>query len=177
MALLRLGRTTEAETLWEDLIRDRPEYGRAWLNLSSLAIQRRDWPAVERFARAAVEREPRSPAAWNNLGIGLEELGRNAEAETAYRRAGEVDANDWRALLNLGVLLRKSARYEEAAAAQQEVLTRTPSNAGAHFELGMLYAGPLADAERAKAHLRATIAADPNHPRARQARLVLEKLP
>jgi len=41
----------------------------------------------------------------------------------------------------------------------------------------MLYAGPLADAERAKVHLRATIAADPNHPRARQARVVLDKLP
>ena len=87
MALLRLGRTAEAEALWGDLIRDRPEYGRAWLNLSSLSIQRRDWPAVERFARAAVEREPRSPSAWNNLGIGLEELGRTAEAEAAYRRA------------------------------------------------------------------------------------------
>jgi choline-sulfatase len=177
MALLRLGRTAEAETLWEDLIRDRPEYGRAWLNLSSLSIQRRDWPAVERFARAAVEREPRSPAAWNNLGIGLEELGRTAEADAAYRRAGELDANDWRALLNLGILLRKSARFDEAAAIQQEVLTRAPSNPGAHFELGMLYAGPLADVERAKAHLRVTIDADPNHPRARQARVVLDKLP
>jgi len=177
MALLRLGRTAEAENLWRDLIRDQPEYGRAWLNLSSLSIQRRNWPAVEQLARAAVEREPLSPAAWNNLGIGLEELGRTAEAEAAYRRAGEVDANDWRALLNLGILLRKSARYGEAAAVQQEVLTRAPSNPGAHFELGMLYAGPLADAERAKEHLRVTIAADPNHPRARQARDVLDKLP
>jgi arylsulfatase A-like enzyme/Flp pilus assembly protein TadD len=177
MALLRLGRTAEAETLWRDLIRDRPEYGRAWLNLSSLSIQRRDWPEVERFARFAVEREPRSAAAWSNLGIGLEELGRTAEAEAAYRRAGEVDANDWRALFNLGILLRTSARYDEAATVQQEVLTRSPSNAGAHFELGVLYAGPLADVERAKAHLRATIDANPDHPRARQARAILDRLP
>jgi superkiller protein 3 len=177
MALLRLGRTAEAEAVWGDLIRDRPEYGRAWLNLSSLSIQRRDWPAVERFARAAVEREPQSPAAWNNLGIGLEELGRTAEAEAAYQQAGEVDANDWRALLNLGILFRKNTRYDEAATVQQKVLTLAPSNPGAHFELGMLYAGPLADAERAKVHLRATIDADPNHPRARQARVVLDKLP
>ena len=134
-------------------------------------------PAVERLARAAVEREPRSTAAWNNLGIGLEELGRTAEAEAAYRRGSEVDANDWRALLNLGILLRKSARFDEAAAIQQEVLTRAPSNPGAHFELGMLYAGPLADVERAKAHLRATIGANPDHPRARQARAILDRLP
>jgi len=41
----------------------------------------------------------------------------------------------------------------------------------------MLYAGPLADVERARVHLRVTIDADPNHPRARQARVVLDKLP
>jgi len=176
-ALLRLGRIAEAEGVWRELIQDHPDYGRAWLNLSSLSIQRRDWPEVERLARFAVEREPRSAAAWSNLGIGLEELGRTAEAEAAYRKAGEVDANDWRALFNLGILLRTSARYDEAATVQQEVLTRAPSNAGAHFELGVLYAGPLADVERAKAHLRATIDANPNHPRARQARAILDRLP
>jgi Flp pilus assembly protein TadD len=119
----------------------------------------------------------RADTARSDLGIGLEELGRTAEAEAAYRRAGEVDAHDWRALFNLGILLRTSARYDEAATVQQEVLTRSPSNAGAHFELGVLYAGPLADVERAKAHLRATIDANPDHPRARQARAILDRLP
>jgi len=118
MALLQLGRTSEAEVLWRDLIHDRPGYWRAWLNMASLSIQRRDWAAVEKFARAAVEREPTSPEAWNNLAIGLEELGRTGEAETAYRRASEVDVRDWRALFNLGILLRKSARYDEAVAVQ-----------------------------------------------------------
>ena len=177
MALLQLGRTSEAEVLWRDLIRDRPGYWRAWLNMASLSIQRRDWTAVEKFARAAVEREPTSPDAWNNLAIGLEELGRTGEAEAAYRRASEVDPRDYRALFNLGILLRKSARYDDAVAVQQEVLIRAPSHAGAHFELGMLYAGPLGDAARAKTHLQATIDADPNHPRARQARVVLNQLP
>mgnify|MGYP000314291780 CR=1 FL=1 len=43
--------------------------------------------------------------------------------------------------------------------------------------VGMLYAGFLGDAERAKVHLRATIDAAPDHPRARQARMVLDRLP
>jgi arylsulfatase A-like enzyme/tetratricopeptide (TPR) repeat protein len=177
MALLQLGRADEAEIIWRDLIRDRPEYWRAWLNMASLSIQRRDWAAVERFARAAVEREPSSADAWNNLAIGLEELGRASEAETAYRRASEVDPRDFRALFNLGILFRKSARYNEAAAVQQKVLVRAPRHGGAHFELGALYAGPLADLERARAHLQAAIGADPNHPRARQARAILDRLP
>ncbi len=177
MALLQLGRASEAEVLWRDLIRDRPDYWPAWLNMASLSIQRRDWASVEKFARAAAEREPTAASAWNNLAIGLEELGRTSEAETAYRRASEVDPEDYRALFNLGILLRKSARYDQAAAIQENVLTRAPRNGGAHFELGALYAGPLADLDRARAHLEATIGADPDHPRARQARAILDRLP
>jgi tetratricopeptide (TPR) repeat protein len=177
MALMQLGRTDEAEALWRDLIRDRPDYWRAWVNIALVSIQRENWAEAERFARAAIAREPTSADTWNNLGIALEELGRTSEAEAAYRRAGEVNVRDSRALFNLGILLRTSARYDEAAAVQQEVLTRAPGHPGAHFELGMLYAGFLGNVERAKAHLQATIDADPNHPRAKQARLVLDQLP
>jgi tetratricopeptide (TPR) repeat protein len=175
MALLRLGRVTEAETTWRRVIQDHPDFGRAWLNLASLSIQRKNWAEVEKFARVAVEREPLSAAAWNNLAIGLEELGQTAEAEAAYRKASEVDPRDYRALFNLGILLRKNARYDEAAEIQQNVLSRNPKHGGAHFELGALYAGPLGDVERAKVHLQATIGADPNHPRARQARSILRR--
>ena len=177
IALLRLGRVAEAETEWRELVRDHPDFSRAWLNLASLSIQRQSWAEAERFARTAIDREPMSAGAWNNLGIALEELGRSDEAEAAYRRAAELDTRDPRALFNLGILLRTNARYDEAAAVQQEVLARSPSHAGAHFELGVLYAGFLGDTERAKAHLQATIAADPDHPRARQARVVLDQLP
>jgi arylsulfatase A-like enzyme/tetratricopeptide (TPR) repeat protein len=177
MALARLGRVAEAETTWRDLVRDHPDFGRAWLNLASVSIQRQNWTEGERLARTAIKLEPRSAGAWNSLAIALEELGRTSEAESAYRRAAEIDSKDWRALFNLGILLRTSARYKEAAAAQQEVLARNPKHAGAHFELGALFAGPLGDPERAKTHLQATIAADPDHPRARQARAILDRLP
>jgi choline-sulfatase len=176
VALLRLGRIDDAEAIWRELIRDHPEFGRAWLNLATLSIQRQSWTEAERFARSAIEREPMSAGAWNSLAIALEELGRGKEAETAYRRSAEIDGKDWRALFNLGIYYRKNGRYEEAAAVQREVLARNPRHTGAHFELGMLYAGPLGDPERAKAHLQATIDADPDHPRARQARMVLDQL-
>jgi arylsulfatase A-like enzyme/Tfp pilus assembly protein PilF len=176
-ALMWFGRTDEAEALWQQLIRSRPDFGRAWVNMALLSIQRRQWAEAERFARAATDREPTSTVAWNNLAIALEELGRTREAEAAYRRAAEVDPRDWRGLFNLGILLRTSKRYDEAVAVQQEVLTRAPGHPGAHFELGMLFAGFLGDPQRAKPHLQATIDADPDHPRAKQARLVLDQLP
>jgi arylsulfatase A-like enzyme/Flp pilus assembly protein TadD len=177
MALMQLGRADEAEALWTDLIQEQPDYWRSWLNMSSLSLSRQQWAEAERYAQAAIEREPSSADAWNNLAIALEELGRTAEAEAAYRRAAEVDRSNYRALFNLGILLRKNARYNEAAAVQQQVLNRNPAHGGAHFELGILNAGPLGNTEQAKVHLRAAIAADPNHPRARQAQAVLGQLP
>ena len=177
MALLELDRPAEAEALWQELTRDRPEFAKAWLNLSSLAIRRGDWREVERYSRTAVERDPESAAGWNNLAIGLEELGRTAEAEAAYRRAIAAEPGSWRARFNLGILLRKSARYPEAAELQRETLDRAPSHAGAHFELGMLLAGPLGDLAGARAHLQAVVDLEPGHPRARQARAVLDQLP
>ncbi len=177
MALMQLDRKSEAETLWRSLIRDQPGYWRAWLNMAAVSSQRGEWQDAERFARGAVEREPSSASAWNNLGIALEELGRTNEAEAAYRRGGEVDPRSWRALFNLGILLRTSQRYDEAAVVQEEVLKRFPAHGGAHFELGVLYAGPLDDPQRAKIHLQTTIGADPSSPRARQARTILDRLP
>ena len=177
MALQRLGRVAEAETTWLELVRDHPDFGPGWLNLASLSIQRQQWTEANRLARTAIEKDPMSTVAWNNLGIALEELGRTNDAEAAYRRAVEIDPKDWRALFNLGILLRISARYDEAAEVQQDVLARNPRHAGANFELGALFAGPLGNPERAKVHLQATIGADPNHPRARQARAILDRLP
>ncbi|MBD3857262.1 MAG: tetratricopeptide repeat protein [Acidobacteria bacterium] len=173
-----------AETALREAIRSSPAV-RADLHLALgelLSAQGRRDEARHQFeiagaAPAAIAREPTAAGAWNNLGIALEELGRTQEAETAYRRAGEIDTRDSRALFNLGILLRTSSRYEEAAIVQQEVLARNPAHSGAHFELGMLYAGFLGDIERAKVHLQATIDADPNHPRAKQARFVLDQLP
>jgi arylsulfatase A-like enzyme/tetratricopeptide (TPR) repeat protein len=176
-ALANRGRIGEAEAIWRELVRTDPGFARAWHNLASVAIQRGDWAEVERLARTAVARDPGMSEAWNNLGIGLEELGRTGEAEAAYGRAIETGDPDQRALFNLGLLLRESRRYTEAAEVQRQVLARQPSNAAANFELGAILVGPLGDIERGKLHLQAVIAADPDGPRARQARAILDRLP
>ena len=50
----------EAESTWRALTRDHPDFGRAWLNLASLSIQRENWAEAERMARAAVEADSTS---------------------------------------------------------------------------------------------------------------------
>jgi Flp pilus assembly protein TadD len=116
-------------------------------------------------------------AAWNNLGIALEEQGRAADGEAAYRQALAADPGELRALFNLGQLQRKAGRFAEAAATQERLLATAPAHAGAHFELGALYAGPLGRPDEGRAHLRRAIELEPGHPRAAQARAILERLP
>ena len=66
-ALLRLGRVTEAETVWRELIGNRPDYGRAWHNMASLSIRRREWADVERFAAEVRRTVDLGPGEFSSL--------------------------------------------------------------------------------------------------------------
>ncbi|HET7710610.1 MAG TPA: tetratricopeptide repeat protein [Thermoanaerobaculia bacterium] len=54
------------------------------------------------------------PVAWTNLGNVRMQLGRKAEAETAFRKALSIDANNRDAANNLAWLLFEQRRYDEA---------------------------------------------------------------
>ncbi|HSL18185.1 MAG TPA: tetratricopeptide repeat protein [Methylomirabilota bacterium] len=174
------GRLDEAAAVYREAVEMGTASPTVHARLAVLAaagsLQRGDPAGAAASARSAVETDPSSAVAWNTLAVALDELGRKDEAEAAYRRAAELDPTDWRALFNLGILLREAGRPDEAAAVQEQVLARSPGNAGAHFELGVLWAAFLGDAERARSHLRAAVDADPSHPRAEQARMLLDRL-
>ena len=131
---------------------------------------------MQELARRAVEVDPGSAEAWNGLGIAREEQGRPDEAATAYRRALEADSGYWQPAFNLGLLHGKQRRFGEAAAAFEAVLEQVPEHAGAHYQLGLLQAGPLGDPAQARAHLRAALELEPDHPRTARIREVLGRL-
>jgi len=166
----------EARAIWRRQTEDDPQSAVAWNNLASLALEERDWEGAERLAREALARDQELADAWNSVGIAADEQGRPEEAEAAYRRAIATRSEYWQAESNLGSILRQSGRYLEAAAAFEAVLRQVPGHLGSHFELGVLYAGPLDDPDLAREHLRAVIAAAPDHPVATQATRFLEQL-
>jgi tetratricopeptide (TPR) repeat protein len=49
-------------------------------------------------------KSPRNGRAWNNLGYAYALSGRREEAEAAYRRALDLDPDDYKAAINLGIL-------------------------------------------------------------------------
>ena len=75
------------------------------LNHGILLCRGQQWAEAEIALNEALKRHPSSATAAAQLGVAYRQLGKFADAEQAYRRALELDANDARTHRNLGVLL------------------------------------------------------------------------
>jgi Tfp pilus assembly protein PilF len=70
---------------------DRRSDAKVQLEFGITCAQKNLWPqAVQRFEKAT-ELDPKYAAAWNNLAIGYEELGKLDEARKAYDEALKLD--------------------------------------------------------------------------------------
>jgi hypothetical protein len=85
-----------------------------------------------------VNSQPNDAAAHNDLGNLLVLANRNAEAETAYRRAIEIDAKRSSAHFNLGLLLQRRGEDRAALREFKATVKSDPNHAWAHFQIGML---------------------------------------
>ena len=90
----------------------------------------------------AIKLNPHFANAYDNLGLCLEALGHYDEAVHAYRRAVELNhqppvCSPWPAL-NLGALLIKMNRLDEADVALKDSLHCAPRFPNAHYQLGLL---------------------------------------
>jgi Flp pilus assembly protein TadD len=68
------------------------------------AIQQRDWRTAVDANRVALQFDPRSADACNNLGWALAQLGRREDAARAYEQALALRPGDERAVNNLRLL-------------------------------------------------------------------------
>ncbi|MGO8793144.1 MAG: tetratricopeptide repeat protein [Terriglobia bacterium] len=93
-------------------------------------------------AQKAIVLDPRSVKAYDNLGLCNEALGKNDEAIGAYRQAirlnrEQLSRSPWPSM-NLGALLLKLGRFDEAGTSLRESLNEDPRFPKAHFQLGLL---------------------------------------
>ncbi|MEO8276089.1 MAG: sulfatase-like hydrolase/transferase [Thermoanaerobaculia bacterium] len=179
-ARLELGRKDEARADWTAILRGDLRDPSPALNLATLALGEGQFAEAERWAKEAVTRSPRSPAALNALGIALEQQGRPVDAEARYRAALAADPAFFRAELNLGLLLAArgtSAATGGAVAALEDVLRRSPQEPLAHLALGKILVTRPGNLASARQHLEAFLALSPQHPRAGEIRELLARLP
>ena len=93
---------------------------------------------IEVQRRLTTER-PNDAAVFNDLGNLLLLAQKPAEAEAAYRRALELDADKVSALFNLGLLLQQRGDLKGAMQLYQRALKVEPDHAWAHYQLGAIH--------------------------------------
>jgi tetratricopeptide (TPR) repeat protein len=98
-------------------------------------------PAVERLLRV-IALDPDFMRAWDNLGLNYDALGRFDDAVRSYEEALRLNRasetpSPWPAL-NLGLLLVKLDRLDEAETRFRESVAADPGFPQAHYQLGLL---------------------------------------
>lgn len=105
---------------------------------------------------------PQAHGVHNLLGAAMLELGDDAGAETAFRRAVGADPQARAACNNLAVALTRQGRQAEAEAILREVVSRAPDYADARYNLAGLRE-KRGDLEEAARLFEEAIAIEPGH--------------
>ncbi len=84
----------------------------------------------------ATQKAPNEPKVWNSLGIAYMEVFEYEKAESAFRRALEVDKKFTEARLNLGVMYFRTKDYEKAL---REIRTALADEAFPHKHIAFYY--------------------------------------
>jgi tetratricopeptide (TPR) repeat protein len=104
LALMKAGRSTDAERAFKELNSSYPQFAGPDVNLGLIYLQGSRLPEAEAAFKEAVSRNPANAVAGNELGIVERRMGKFAEAEAAYQRTIAAEPDYAPAYLNLGVL-------------------------------------------------------------------------
>jgi tetratricopeptide (TPR) repeat protein len=144
--LERTGAYAESAAKWRQAVEVNPEDDYAERKLGALLLmmgQREESAAHLRRAneiqlRAALETDPASARAHNDLGGLLAESGRTGEAIAQFEKAIELQPDYAAARTGLGAALVQVGRWDEALASLRKAIAIDAHYAPAHYELGLL---------------------------------------
>ncbi len=140
-ALLRAGRTAEAETEYRAALRLEHDPGKAAeiaYNLANLHLAGGRLGEAERIYRRLARERPRMFQPRLNLGVLLMREGRLDEAERLHRRLVADFPDEYRGHLNYGILLAHLGKRNRAAEEFRRVLELDPGSREAARRLAVL---------------------------------------
>lgn len=165
---LAAGSPDQAEPVLAGLTARDPGNGEAWLLRSRAEFEQgKVGPAYASVKVAMQFLRPSADAHWR-LGLLLERRGDEREAESAFRRAVEIDPNHPGARMELARESLARRHYAPALEHLKGVLRREPRNSRALALLSTAYRN-LGDLKQAEQHARAAVQAAPNEAGAWQA--------
>lgn len=126
----------EAIDILKDAIANHCDNYMLLLEYGNTCFRRKDYKtAVESF-RKVTELKPQSVEGWNNLGIGLIQIGEFEAAREAFSKVLQIEPQNPGALMNVGNCYYNSRDYEEARNFFKEVIKLKPDFTDAWFNLG-----------------------------------------
>jgi tetratricopeptide (TPR) repeat protein len=137
------GKGEEAEAVFRDLVRRRPDNARHLGCCGRLLKDRgRGAEATAMLDRAIIagrtltRLKPDDAAAHGNLGIALHSKGKFDEAVAELREAIRLEPDNATAFIALGTALMNQGKIDEAVSAYREAIRLQPENAMGHYDLG-----------------------------------------
>ena len=137
-----------------------PSHPPSLFRLGALSTEAGEHEQAMDYWQRYVDATGGTAAGWTNLAVAAEVAGRSSEAEEAYRNAITADATDRTARVNLGMLLARDGRLQEAAAQLSSVL----QPAAVHWHLAHALEDR-GDSTAANRHFRAAASLDPQYRR------------
>lgn len=129
-------------------------------------VQCAQYRDLETLWRVTLARNPSASIAWVNLGQLRSKAGRHDEALRYFRRAAELNPQDWDALNNIGCELVIAGKPAEARPYLERALALNPISADVHNNLGYALARS-GERRAAMEHYRKALQARPEFADAR----------
>jgi Flp pilus assembly protein TadD len=92
-ALDEAGRLEEAVKVYENLLHLQPNSPGPYVNLVHVLLRLKNAQRALPIAETAMSKFPRNEGVWWNAGAVYQELGRTEDAQAAFKRAQQIDAN------------------------------------------------------------------------------------
>ncbi len=133
------------------LVTDSAERERIRIRLASAYDELKRYPEALAVLKEALEENPDSAPAWNNIGVVCRRLGKLDDARNAYERAFKLDPENADHLINLGSTCLKLSDPGNALQYLKLAIELVPGHPVAHANLALTYAvfGRLEEAEDA----------------------------
>lgn len=126
LTLSEAGRQREAAEVLRSLLATAPDNARAHELLGMISLRQGDARQARLHLDRALAIDRGRPAAWNTLGVALYELEGPEAALAAWRQALALDATQYDALLNIGLVTARAGRTGEAREALRRFVATAP---------------------------------------------------
>lgn len=123
----RAGRFKDAEKLYRQILKGRPDHPRVNALLGMLMSRQAKYQDAVKLFRKSLKKAPGDAEAWNGLGTALRSQGLLDDAIAAYDEALKRDPNFAGVYNNLGTAYREAGKFDDAMTQYEKALAIDPN--------------------------------------------------